>query len=601
MGSYQTLPEMFLRQAAGHNNKRAFNDRTDGRWHPVPMSEIVLRASSLAAELNSRIPEHGASVGILAAPSSQWVIADMAVMLAGHVAVPFFVDFSESHFRHKVEDAEIHAICVFGKTLWERFRPFADRFDLIITDQVVDDVAAAVHLDACCFDGGQRLAAEPGLTERLLQAIDPDDLAAIIYTSGSTGTPKGVELTHRNLVAQLYDIEELFPIRACRDRALSLLPVAHSFERIVIYLYLARGMSVYFVDDIDRLGAMFQEVRPTMMTVVPRLLERTYERIAEKSDLVFGPLGALARWTWRHASRSEGSGNFPLADFAADKLVGWQIRKALGGKLRTMVVGGAHMPDDLNRFFVRMGIPLFEGYGLTEASPVISSNYQGNRKLGTVGRPLPSVSVQLTETGEVLAHGPNIMRGYRNLPDETAQVIDEDGWLHTGDLGQLDEEGYLSIVARKKEMLKTSTGEMVFPQPIERALCRSELVETACLIAEARKFSSVLLFLDPDALNRMKERCGAVHETDDGFANSFAMHHEIQSLIRSVNSNLNRWEKIHAYALLLEPPSIENSLLTPTLKIRRHKVEENYARVIELMYTESGETEDINEFAIGHC
>ena len=601
MASYHTIPEMLLSQAARHKVEHALNDRMEGEWRSISMSEVIQRVSCLAAALEKRLPDAGTCVGILAAPSAHWLVVDMATMLAGHVAVPFFVDFSEAHLRHKIEDTAMKVIFVFGKALWARFRPLADRFDLIVTDQMVVDIPGVFHLDEFIFQGAQRLAAEPGLSDRLLRRVRPDDLAVIIYTSGSTGTPKGVELTHRNLVSQLHDIEPMFPIKPGRDRALSLLPVAHCFERIVIYLYLARGMSVYFVDNIDHLGALLQEVRPTMMTVVPRLLEKTYERIAEKSKLVFGPLGGLARWTWRHASRMDDRGGTTLADRLADGLVGWQIRKSLGGKLRTMVVGGAHMPDDLNHFFMRMGVPLFEGYGMTEAAPVISVNYAGHRKPGTVGRPLPSVQVKLSDEGEILARGPNIMRGYHNRPEETAEAIDAEGWLHTGDTGQLDADGYLTIVARRKELFKTSTGEMVRPQPIERALCRSEWIDMACVIAEARRFTSCLLFLNHETVNQLKQRCGEASVPASEFINSSAVHSEIQPLIRQVNAELDHWEQVHAYALLLEAPSVDNGQLTPTLKIRRHEVEEHYKDLIEKLYSDIRNTEDSNEFAIGHC
>lgn len=593
---------MLFLHAAVQDNKRAANDRRNGAWVPVSMQDIIKRASSWAAALEERLPEMGACVGVLAAPSANWLIADMAILLAGHVVVPFFVDFSDAHFLHKAEDAGIKTIFVFGEALWARFHPHADRFDLIITDQIVADIPGVLHVDEVHFRGSERLVAEPGLVDRLLQRIKLNQLAALIYTSGSTGTPKGVELTHRNLAAQVHDVEPLFPIKPCRDRALSLLPVAHCFERIVIYLYLARGMSIYFVDDIGHLGALMQEVRPTMMTVVPRLLERTYERIAQKAELVFGPLGELARSTWRRASRKDdGNGPHSLLNTLADGLVGWQIRKALGGKLRMMVVGGAHMPDDLNRFFVRMGLPLYEGYGLTEAAPVVSTNFPGNRKLGTVGRPLHSVQVATSEEGEVLVRGPNIMRGYHNLPEETARAIDADGWLHTGDLGQLDADGYLTILARKKELFKTSTGEVVFPHPIEQALCRSEWVDIACIIAESRKYTSCLLFVDRGALARLKQRCGAGNETDKDFLKTQSVHQEIQKLIKHVNADLDHWEQIRGYALLLDKPTVENGELTPTLKIRRHVVEEHYEAQIGRLYDEQTKTEDSHEFAIGHC
>jgi long-chain acyl-CoA synthetase len=558
----------------------------EGAWQSASTSELVNHASGLAAALADKISEKGSCIGVLAVSSASWVAADMAIMLAGHVAVPFFADFSEAHFQHKIEDAGMKVIFVFGQVLWERFLPFADRFDLVITDQHATCFPAAVHVDEFYEQGASRVAAEPGLVDRLLGQVEPNDLAVIIYTSGSTGMPKGVELTHRNLASQLHDIGSLFPITPCSDRALSLLPMAHTFERIILYLYLARGMCIYFVDDVENLGELMREVRPTMMTVVPRLLEKTHGNIREKAARIHGLKGRFARWTFRRANRSVAEeGRFSLFNLLADRLVGVQVCKAFGGKLKTLVVGGAHMPDELNHFFVRVGLPLYEGYGMTEAAPVICVNHAGARRVGAVGRPIPSVEIRTTNEGEVLARGPNIMRGYRHQPEETARVIDADSWLHTGDLGRIDADGYLTLVARQKELFKTSTGETVFPGPMEQALCRSDRVEMACIIAESRKFSSALLFLDPYAVTMSKRE----------------LHEEIKALIQVVNTDLDHWEKIHAYALLPEPPSIENGELTPTLKIRRHVIEQHYQTVIEPLYNETEKMEELHEFEMGYC
>ncbi len=550
------------------------------------MAELVQRVSCLAVALEPRMPETGSCVGVLAEPSADWLTADMAIMLASSVSVPFFIDFSEAHFQHKIEDAGIKTIFVFGSELWARFLPFIDRFDLVITDQKASDLPSVVHVEELYALGAERLAADPELIQRLLGRIRPEDSAVIIYTSGSTGMPKGVELTHHNLVAQLHDLIPLFPMESCMDRGLSMLPIAHTFERIVIYLYLSQGMCIYFVDNIDHVGRLMREVHPTMMTVVPRLLEKTHNRVREKAVAIQGLQGRFAQWTFRRANRPyiEGEG-FSLYNWVSDHLVGRQMRKAFGGKLRTMVVGGAHMPDELNRFFVRVGIPVYEGYGLTEASPVLCVNYPGRRRVGTVGQPLEGVEIKTSAEGEVWARGPNIMRGYRHLPEETSRIIDADGWLHTGDLGHIDEDGYLTIVARQKEMFKTSTGETVFPGPMEQALCRSEWIDMACIIAEARKYTSCLLFLSPAAAS----------------LDTAKLHEEIQAQIQQVNRNLDHWEKIHAYALLTEEPSVENGELTPTLKIRRHMVEEHYEGLIDQLYDETRITEDSHELAISHC
>ena len=583
MEKFHTIPDMLLNHALLQVNGRALNDRVDGAWQSISMSELVEHASCLAAALHDKIYQQGSCIGVLSASSASWVAADMAIMLAGHVAVPFFVDFSEAHFQHKVEDAGMKTIFVFGPELWERFLPFADRFDLVVTDQHTTCFPAAVHMDERCAQGAKLLAGDPGLARRLSGQVRPDDLAVIIYTSGSTGLPKGVELTHRNLVSQLHDLEGLFPITPCEDRAVSLLPMAHTFERIVLYLYLSRGMCIYFIDDIGNLGPLMRDVRPTMMTVVPRLLEKTHGHIREKAAQLHGPVGRFAQWTFRRANRRTADDRkLSLLNLIADGLVGWQVCKAFGGAMKTLVVGGAHMPDELNRFFVRVGLPLYEGYGMTEAAPVICVNHSGARRIGTVGQPIASVEIQASAEGEILVRGPNIMRGYRHQPEQTARVIDAEGWLHTGDLGRIDADGYLTLVARQKELFKTSTGETVFPGALEQALCRSELIETACIIAESRKYTGALIF--PVAA-----------------APSADLHEQIRDHIQQVNADLDHWEKIHAYALLREGPSIENGELTPTLKIRRHVVEEHYQDVIERLYNQTEQVEEFHEFEVGYC
>lgn len=587
MEKFRTIPEMLLTHARRFGNDRAINDRIGGNWVPVSIEQLIEQVSALAAMLDLHLSAPGSCVGVLAAPSSQWLAIDMAIMLAGGVSVPFFVDFSESHLKHKIKDSGMKIIFVLGDALWQRFEPFADRFDLVITDQHPQGQTEVVHFDEMIAWGRERLTSDAQLVPHLLERIRPDDLAVIIYTSGSTGLPKGVELTHRNLVSQLHDFMPLFPIRAGEDRGLSLLPVAHTFERIVIYMYLAQGMCIYFVDDLANIARLMQEVEPTMMTVVPRLLEKTHARIGARTAVVRGLKGRLARWAFKQANRvapPDEKKSFRSA--LADRIVGGKVQKAFGGKLRMMVVGGAHMPVPLHHFFVRVGIPLYEGYGLTEAAPVICTNFPGSRRVGSVGPPLASVEIKLGEEGEVLARGPNIMRGYRHLPEETARVLDDEGWLHTGDLGHIDGNGFLTILARQKEMYKTSTGKSVIPGPIERALCQEEWAEMACVVAEARKYASCLLFVDESIA------------TDQS---ATRMHEQVKAHIRAVNETLAHWEQIRAYAIVTELPSVANGELTPTLKLRRHVVEEHYGRLIERLYKETRGTEELHEFEIGYC
>ena len=582
MGTYRTIPEMLLNHASQHLNARAVNDRVDGVWRSLHIHDVANRVRMLAAALNKDIPKQGESIGILSAPSSKWLIADMAIMLSGGVSVPFFTDFSASHFRHKIADSAIGTIFVFGAECWERFLPFRGMFERVVTDQIVEGFSNVVHIDHMYDTGRLRMEVEPDLIGELLARIDEHETAVVIYTSGSTGMPKGVELTHANLVSQLRDIEYLFPVKPCVDRALSLLPVAHAFERLVVYLYLARGVGIYFADDVHQLGVLMRDVRPAMITVVPRVLEKIHARMREGAE----HRNIVARQLFKHADRTYGEDKrSSMIDRIADRIIGRKMEKALGGALKAVVSGGAHMPLELNRFFVRLGIPLYEGYGLTEAAPVISTNYPGHRKVGTVGCPLHSVQVSIVPDGEVLARGTNIMRGYRNRPEETAKAIDADGWLHTGDIGTVDGEGYLTIVARQKEMFKTSTGEIVIPGPIEQALCRCRWIEAACVVAEGRKHTACLLFMDPSA----------------GKAD-LKIKREVQAHIQQVNKDLDHWEAIHAFALLETPPSIENDELTPTMKIRRHVIEEHYHAVVEKLYAgNERDMEETDEVQIGYC
>jgi long-chain acyl-CoA synthetase len=334
---------------------------------------------------------------------------------------------------------------------------------------------------------------------------------------------------------------------------------------------------------------MLKEIRPTIMSMVPRLIEKLYARIVKKFDDAAWPKRQLGRWALEHALKDDPVAKRPWTMDVADTLVFQRLREALGGRLKALIVGGAALAPDLGRFLTNVGVPVYCGYGMTEASPVISLNRPGDSRLGTVGRPFPGVQVRISATGEILAKGPNLMRGYHRDPVATAKTIDADGWLRTGDLGRFDADGYLVITGRVKELLKNSNGKYVCPVPIEHALCGSPLVDQAMVVAEGRPFAAALLFTEADALRRAKERLKLTHLDDREFLASDAVKAEMRALLEEVNTHLDRWERVHAFRFVLKPLTVGEEL-TPTMKIKRHVVETMYHDLIEQMYQEAAAT-----------
>lgn len=585
MPGHKTLPEMLLEGSTPAGVQTALHDRINGSWQATTHGQLRERVSRLAAGLDARGIKKGEPIGLLIHPSVDWLVVDLAIQLAGGVSVPFFVDFSEDHAAYKIRDSGLRTLFVFRQELWTRFAPLVSRVRAVISDQPLEGVSQFVPLALLSDEGSKRLARRPGLSKEQCAAVKGDSLATILYTSGSTGDPKGVELTQRNLLSQLAGMQQWFHFVPGEDVALSFLPLAHAFERVVMYFYLQQRIDVYFADDVHRLSALLQDVRPTMMTTVPRVLEKIHDRMWEKANAAVGWRRSVQEWVLQSASQSGGGGG--LGQKLATEILHRRVNKGMGGRLRIMVTGGAALRPDLYDFYVRLGVPIYQGYGLTEASPIISTNAPDRHRIGTVGQPLPGVEVEIGSDGEVLARGPNVMRGYHNRPEDTARVIDTEGWLHTGDMGHLDSDGFLTIEARKKELFKTSTGEYVSPVSIEQVLCRSPLVDMACVVAEGRKCVVCLLFVNRDTLTRMKQSEGATTQSLEQFLAGPVVQGAVNELIRKVNEPLDPWARIRRHALLLDVPSIAGGELTPTMKLCRHVIERKYADLLNSLYRET--------------
>jgi long-chain acyl-CoA synthetase len=554
--------------------------REAGMWKRYDGNAFSRQIRCLSVALHKLGLQKGDTVGFLAPPSFHWLVADFAIQVAGGISVPLYMLTSKENIEFKIRDAALTYAFVLGVEAWSLFEPFASSFRHIITLGIPSTLSACKDWETALALGAEVERENPGIFETLCAQVQEEDIATILYTSGSTGNPKGVELTQKNFVSQLKGAGLRFPLDGEKDRALSYLPLAHSFERMIVYYYLSCGVEICFVDDVKQLGELLREMKPSVMTTVPRVLEKVFSKIETQSLEARGIRGKIARWALKHAlAKDPETFQKSWQKKIADVLVFRKIRASFGGQLLYLIAGGAATPFSLYRFYINVDIPLYQGYGLTECSPVVSVNAPGQHKIGSVGKSFPEVELKLGSDGELWVKGPNVMRGYHNLPEQTQAIIDSKGWLRTGDLAQIDEEGFVTITGRIKELFKTSGGEYVSPLPMEQALCESPWIETAMVVAEGRRFVTALLFPNFDHLNRMKKIAG-VDVSDEAFLNSS----EIQAHVDRVNARLNPWEKIKRFRIVFATLSVATGELTPTLKLRRHVVCEKYSDLIEQMY-----------------
>ncbi|HEX6863102.1 MAG TPA: long-chain fatty acid--CoA ligase, partial [Thermoanaerobaculia bacterium] len=418
----------------------------------------------------------------------------------------------------------------------------------------------------------------------------PEDLATLIYTSGTTGDPKGVMLTHDNLVSNLVTSAENLSVEGGHV-ALSFLPLSHSFERTVDYCYFYLGCTIAYAESVATVAQNLQEVKPNLFVSVPRVYEKVLAKVQEGvaagspiKQKIFSWAVGVGRENLPNRMKLQGGG---VMLGLADKLVFSKIRERLGGKFLFALSGGAPLARDVAEFFWGAGIPIYEGYGLSETAPVLTVNAPGAVKLGTVGRPLPGVEIRIAPDGEILAKGPNIMKGYWNMPEATAEVIDSEGWFHTGDIGELDPEGFLRITDRKKELIINAYGKNIAPAPIENSLKSSRFIGQAVVIGDRRKFLSALLVPDFEALKPWAERQGIGAAGNKDLIQNAQVRALIAQEVANVNSGLASFEKIVAWDLLPEEWTLETGELTPTQKVKRRVINQKYADVLERLYQEA--------------
>ncbi len=591
-----TLVELFRHAVSRERN--LLNYKKDGRWRQVSSRELESQVRAVAMGLYALDVRVGDRVGILSENRVEWTMADLGVINCGALDAPIYATQSPKQVAYILNDAGVEVLFISNQAQYDRVRDAlvnCPKLRVIISfDPIVAPAAGVMSFDDLLARGRAADRDEPGLYETMREIVTPESLATLIYTSGTTGDPKGVMLTHANLVSNTLANFQNSELKE-GEVALTFLPFSHILERTTIYMYLYAGVSVYYAESVETVARDMVEVRPHFMTSVPRLFEKVQARAMEKAEEKGERQAAIARWAvdvakqWgKAASEGRNAGVvLNLKHKVADALVYSKLREALGGRIRALVSGGAPLAPELAWFFYGAGMPIYQGYGLTESSPVIACNTPRANRLGSVGKPIPGVSVRIAEDGEILASGPNVMRGYYNRPAETGEALETDAegrvWLRTGDVGHLDPDGYLFITDRKKDLIKTSGGKYVAPQPIENAIKRSQYVNQVVVIGDGRKFPAALIVPQSEALRAYARRQGIVVEESE-----LVKRQEIIDLIEkeveSLTADLSQYEKIKAVLLLPSELTVEGGELTPTLKVKRRVVVEKNKGQIDRLY-----------------
>lgn len=583
-----TLVDVFTGIARNHKRPDTLNYKRDGRWVSVSSDELLARAKRIAAGLHAIGVQRGDRVALLSESRVEWTLTDAGSIFAGTIDVPIYATLTPPQVQYILNDS---GACVLFLANREKFI------------ELKDALGECPQVKNIFFFEADGVTAEDGLTLAQLEEkggdfepgepTQPDDLATIIYTSGTTGEPKGVMLTHSNLVSNLIDSSGHHEFGE-HDTALSVLPLSHVFEREAMYMYLHKGMAVYFAENLQTVGPNLREVSPTVLVGVPRIFEKIYQRIRESAAergkvsvvLLSWSLSVAREYAELVLARKPVPALLKFKHAIASKLVFSKWQRAFGGKMRLLVSGGAALAEDLAYIYFGAGIPIVQGYGLTETSPVITTSSIDEIRPGTVGKAIPNVEIRIAEDGEIEVRGPNVMRGYYNKPEETRAVFTSDGWFKTGDVGTLDKDGFLRITDRKKELFKTSGGKYIAPQPIEQAIKGSRFVSQVVLIGAEHKFPAALIVPVWEQLESYCKLKGISVASRSELCRHPRIIDLIQRQIDALTPNLAKYERIKKIALLENEFTIEGGELTPTLKVKRRVIDEKYRDVIEKLYEE---------------
>lgn len=595
---YTPLPQLFLDAVDRFANPRAQMCRTAAGWQAISGGEMLRRVAGLTKALTGLGIQSGDRVGIFAPNCPEWHVADFAIQGLGAVVVPVYFRESPERLTYILNDSGARIAFTSGEEQSHKVaecRPNLPALEHVISATSTEDGSGTRTGRTRRYQDLIAAAGDAEIAEyrRRATEVTSDQLATIIYTSGTTGEPKGVMLNHANLSSNSRDFSDEFEMSPS-DVALSLLPLAHVYERTIDYGYMFRGVSIAYVEQPELVAQALLEVRPTTMAAVPRFYEKTYANIIEKGHRESGLKRKIFDDAMRVAAkavpwRAYGKSvpwTLKLRWRIADRLVYSKIRAGVGGRIRIFSSGGAPLAPELAEFFWSVGLPVYQGYGLTETSPVVTFSSPKTYKVGTVGRPIPNVELRIADDGEILVKGPCVMQGYYHKPDETRAVLTPDGWFSTGDIGRIDADGFLTISDRKKELLKTAGGKFVAPAPIENSLKTSPLISNAMVVGDRRKFVSVLVVvnfagIEEEARKAGREFSSAAQAIGDPWVRDL-MSREIERL----TSSFAQYERPKRFALLEQDFTYANGELTYTLKLKRRVIEARYQDTIARLYAD---------------
>ena len=566
-----------------------FVTKYHGNWQKTSTKEYINLGNKVSRGLLKLGIKPGDKIALITtATRTEWAVMDLGISQIGAVSVPVYPTISPEDYDFIFNNAEVKYCFVPDRELLDKVLKIKGNVTSLQGIFTFDQVDGAANWKEI-IDLGEDEATQVEVDD-LSKSINSEDLATIIYTSGTTGKPKGVMLTHQNIVANVLASDPRIPRVKGMDykdiKVLSFLPICHIFERMLFYLYQYNGYTVYFAESIEKMGDNIKEVQPHIMSVVPRLIEKVYDKIYDKGTSAGGLKSRIFLWALG-VNKAKNSIGKPsgLKEMIADKLVFSKWREGLGGNIITLVSGSAALAPRLNKMFQNAGIPILEGYGLTETSPVISVNSFGKIKIGTVGHVLENLDVKIQEDGEITVKGPSVFKGYFKNEEMTKEVFTEEGYFKTGDIGHIDEEGYLHITDRKKEMFKTSGGKYIAPQVIENQAKASKFIEQIMVVGDGEKMPCAFIQPDFNFVQHWAERKGYnIGKTPEEIVKSPELKERIGKEIDYLNTKLGSWEQIKKFELTPEVWSIELGQLTPTLKLKRKAVKERYIKLYNKMY-----------------
>ena len=559
-------------------------DKRNGKWEKISTDEYIRITNQLSRALLKYGIKKGDRIALITSNNRvEWCFFDQAALQIGAVTVPIYSSISSEDCVYNLENSGSKICIVSDEKLFHKINTIKSQLPELKDIFTFDDVKDATNWKELLESGKETDNQQE--VETIKDSISEDDLVSIIYTSGTTGKPKGVMLTHKNIVSDVLGCEDRVPHKDSKNKGLSFLPLCHVYERMIIYLFTTNGISIYFAESNEKLSENLKEIKPQYMTVVPRMVEKVYDAIYKRGTEAGGLKSKIFLWSIKVAEKYKIGDSKSLAHIIADKLVFSKWREGLGGNIITLVSGSAALSKRLNTMFHAAGIPILEGYGLTETSPVIAVNSFEHTKIGSVGRPIKNIDVKIQEDGEITVKGPTVTQGYYKDEKQTKEAFTEDGYFKTGDIGILDKDNFLFITDRKKEMFKTSGGKYVAPQVIENLAKASQFIEQIMVVGDGEKMPTALVQPDFEFAKSWASKNNInIGVSPTEIANSNELKAEIEKEISKINVHLGKWEQVKKIELTPVIWTEDNGLLTPTLKLKRKAIKEHFIKLYEKLY-----------------